>query len=65
MKDLTFSVSIDEANLILSGLGRLPFAKVYALVAKIQQQSRAQANGDRKPEAAAPRQSGQEERDDR
>ena len=42
MKTITLTVSIDEANLILDGIGRMPFAKVYELVAKIQQQAKAQ-----------------------
>jgi hypothetical protein len=45
MKELNLNVTIDEANLILEGLGSLPFAKVYALVSKIQQQASQQLNG--------------------
>ncbi len=33
------NVTVDEANLILEGLGNLPFVKVYALIAKIQEQA--------------------------
>ena len=36
MRELELKITIDEANLILEGLGNLPFAKVFALVAKIQ-----------------------------
>lgn len=55
MKTITLSVSIDEANLILDGLGRMPFAKVYALVGKIQQQARVQVgNGASTSAPAAP-----------
>ena len=32
-------VTVDEANLILEGLGNLPFVRVYALIAKIQEQA--------------------------
>jgi hypothetical protein len=39
MKEITLTVSVDEANLILEGLGNMPFAKVYALVGRIQQQA--------------------------
>ena len=42
MPDLQLALSIDELNLILEGVGNLPFAKVYALVAKIQAQAAAQ-----------------------
>lgn len=34
------------ARLILEGVGLLPFAKVYQLVAKLQEQARRQLNGD-------------------
>jgi hypothetical protein len=46
MKEIHFTVTIDEANLILEGLGHLPFAKVYQLVGKLQEQARQQVNGD-------------------
>ena len=39
MSEIRFTVTVDEANLILEGLGNLPFAKVYALVGKLQQQA--------------------------
>ncbi len=39
MEELTLNVNVEEANLILEGLGTLPFAKVYQLVANIQQQA--------------------------
>jgi hypothetical protein len=46
MKELNVRLTIDEANLVLEGLGNLPFAKVYALVAKIQGQASQQLNGE-------------------
>lgn len=49
MKEINFKVTIDEANLILEGLGCIPFAKVYALVAKIQEQAQQQLNGGELP----------------
>lgn len=45
MEELKLNLTIDEANLILDALGRLPFAQVYSLVAKIQEQARQQING--------------------
>lgn len=45
MKTLEIEVTIDEANIILEGLGQLPFVKVYELIAKIQQQASKQLNG--------------------
>jgi len=38
-KVINLTVTIDEANLILRGIGLLPFAEVYQLVAKLQQQA--------------------------
>jgi hypothetical protein len=46
MKEIHFTVTIDEANLILEGLGHLPFAKVYQLVGKLQEQARQQVSGE-------------------
>jgi len=45
MRELELKITIDEANLILEGLGNLPFAKVFALVAKIQEQAARQLRG--------------------
>jgi hypothetical protein len=44
-RELTLTLTTDEANLVLAALGRLPFAKVYALVAKVQRQAREQLAG--------------------
>jgi hypothetical protein len=49
MKELNFKVTIDEANLILEGLGHIPFAQVFTLVAKIQEQAQQQLNGEDLP----------------
>ena len=43
---IELKVTIEEANLIMEGLGNLPFAKVYQLVANIQQQAGQQLNGE-------------------
>ena len=51
MNEINLKVTVDEANLVLEGLGHLPFAKVFALVAKLQEQARSQLDGKR-PEAA-------------
>jgi len=42
---LTLNVTVDEANLILEGLGTIPFARVYTLVNKLQEQATQQMNG--------------------
>ena len=39
MQEIKLSLAIDDVNMILEGLGTLPFAKVYALVGKIQEQA--------------------------
>lgn len=39
MQDIQLRLSIDELNLILEGVGNLPFARVFALVGKIQAQA--------------------------
>lgn len=51
MQPLTLDVSVDQANLILEGLGKLPFAQVYELIAQLQKQARTQLA---RPAAAAP-----------
>ena len=49
-REFHLSVTVDEVNLILEGVGLLPFARVYALVAKVQQQAREQLGGKPAPE---------------
>lgn len=39
MKEVTLTITLEEANLILDGLGGMPFSKVYQLIGKIQQQA--------------------------
>ncbi|MDH3915000.1 MAG: hypothetical protein OEU49_06150 [Chromatiales bacterium] len=46
MREINLQVTIDEANLILEGLGQMPFARVYALVAKLQEQAAQQLKED-------------------
>jgi hypothetical protein len=38
IKDIKLQLTADEINLLLEGLGAMPFVKVYALIGKIQQQ---------------------------
>lgn len=42
MQEITLTITIDEANLILEALGSQPFNKVYSLIGKIQAQAAAQ-----------------------
>ena len=39
MKEIQLTITIDEANLILEGLGGMPFKRVFGLIGKIQQQA--------------------------
>ncbi len=45
MKNIELELTLEDANLILEGLGQLPFARVYTLIANIQEQARKQLNG--------------------
>lgn len=42
MKELNFTLSIDEANLIFKALGRMPFNEVYSLIGKMNAQANEQ-----------------------
>jgi hypothetical protein len=55
MQEIKLSLAIDDVNIVLEGLGNLPFAKVYALVAKIQEQASEQVKpADVSPVEAVP-----------
>jgi hypothetical protein len=49
MKNVNLQLRIEEANLILEALGNMPFKKVYALIAKIQEQASQQLEGNGGP----------------
>ncbi len=42
MSELKLALSIQEINTILKSLSQLPYAEVFGLVSKIQQQAQAQ-----------------------
>jgi len=42
MKELQFNVTVEEANIILEGLGKLPFERVFNVVGKLQNQANEQ-----------------------
>jgi hypothetical protein len=42
MNMIKIELSIEEANLILESLGQMPFARVYTLIGRIQEQARSQ-----------------------
>ncbi len=46
MKTIDLELTLEDANLILEGLGQLPFVRVYSLIANIQEQARVQLNGE-------------------
>lgn len=43
-EDIQLQLSTDEINLVLEGLGGMPFVKVFTLIGKIQQQAASQIN---------------------
>lgn len=43
-KKIHLDLNLDETNLILEALGQQPFARVYALIGRIQEQAREQLN---------------------
>lgn len=42
MKQVKLDLTLDETNLILEGLGNMPFIKVHELIGKIHEQASAQ-----------------------
>ena len=59
MQEIKLSLAVEEVNLILEGLGNLQFAKVYALVGKIQEQAARQIEADKASKAQAAPESGE------
>ena len=39
MHEINLKLAIEDVNMILEGVGTLPFARVYALVGRIQEQA--------------------------
>jgi len=54
MPDINLRLSIDDVNVILEGIGNLPFAKVYGLVGRIQEQAAQQIRADAAVNAEQP-----------
>ena len=42
MKELNLKLSIEDTNTILAALGKMPYAQVYGIIAKINEQANAQ-----------------------
>ena len=53
MQEINLRLGVEELNVILEGVGNLPFAKVYALVGKIQEQAAQQLRADHAARAEA------------
>lgn len=51
MQNIALNLTVDEINLILKSLGQLPFAEVYAVIHKIQQQASAQMSANQQDES--------------
>jgi hypothetical protein len=56
MQEIKLELAIEDVNLILEALGSLPFARVYTLIGKIQQQAaqQLQESGAEKADAGLP-----------
>lgn len=50
MQNQNLTLTLDEVNTILSALGEQPYAKVFQLVQKIQQQASEQLGGEKEKE---------------
>ena len=44
MNELKFTVTVDEANILLTGLGELPAKMSMGLIGKLQEQAKGQVN---------------------
>ena len=51
--EITLRLTLDDINLILEGIGGLPFARVFGLVSRVQSQAAEQLKSAAPPEAQA------------
>ncbi len=42
MQNIKLELSLDDCNLVLEALGQQPYVRVYALIARLQEQARRQ-----------------------
>ena len=49
MTPIQLSLTLEETNTVLEALGQMPYARVYLLVAKIQQQASAHLHEEQHP----------------
>jgi hypothetical protein len=54
MTPIQLSLTLEEINTVLEALGQLPYARVYLLVQKIQQQATEHLQAEHVPEAQGP-----------
>ena len=59
MPTIQLNVTLEETNTVLEALGQMPYARVYLLVAKIQQQATARLHEEQHP---APEKNSQNEK---
>ena len=52
MQSIQLTLTLDEINTVLEGLGRLPYAQVYALIARIHDQATQQLQVEPRPSAS-------------
>lgn len=52
MNKIELQLTIDETNLVLEALGQLPFARVFQVISRIQEQARAQVAAADRAQAA-------------
>ncbi len=48
-EEITLKLKPEEVNIILEGVGNLPFVKVYNLIGKIQSQASTQLSSENSP----------------
>lgn len=46
VQQLTLTLTVDEVNVILEGLGNLPFNRVFGLIGRLQEQAAPQLRGE-------------------
>lgn len=49
MTTIQLSLTLEETNTVLEALGQMPYARVYLLIARIQQQATAHLQEDQHP----------------
>ena len=54
MQEITLKFSLEECNLLLKALAKMPYEKVFSLVTKFQSQASRQINGANETQVEAP-----------